>query len=294
MKNSTVQEIAKEVNKLGSFFAFFKKKKLTDTIYTSLSTLDTQVETIPLLLQDLEDNKKEQDELNNQLNKLAVQKEKLEHQFEEYKQGSLDTLASKNEKIKQIENKLQELKKKYLLVSKLLSAKSSNSGLLEYKNALYSDFMNFANKEDSLANEAEAILTLQEIEQKLKLIAAYPNLHKKNTIAIGGSFSAGKSEFISSFFKGTMKLPISIEPTTAIPAYVMNSEQENIIGCSFNGGVIDLKQISSQFYSQISHDFIKSFEFNLKDFMPYMVFCTQFDFENICFIDTPGYNPAQT
>ncbi len=183
---------------------------------------------------------------------------------------------------------------KHQLTSKLLDAKSENKGLKSYKEILYTDFLDFANKEESLANEAEAILKLQSIEKELELIAVYPKLYKKSIVAVGGGFSAGKSRFINSFLEDlTIKLPEGVRPTTAIPAYVMNSDKNELLACNHNGGFVDLYDLDKNFHSKLSHDFIRSFEFNLNTIMPFMVIVTPIkELENLCFIDTPGYNPS--
>jgi len=203
-------------------------------------------------------------------------------------------LINKESKISQISSKLSQIQSKQTLISQLLSSKSTNKGLAEYKRVLNNDFIEFANYEESLANEAEALIKLQTIEKELEVITAYPQLHTKNTVAVGGGFSAGKSEFISSFFNSGIKLPIGINPTTAIPTYVMNTNENKVIACSSNGGVVDLQKIDANFYSKLSHEFIKSFDFNLKEIMPLMIVGTQIKQENICFIDTPGYNPPNS
>ena len=37
---------------------------------------------------------------------------------------------------------------------------------------------------------------------------------------------------------------------------------------------------------------MRSFNFPLKSIMPYMFLTTEFNYEHICFVDTPGYNPT--
>ena len=106
------------------------------------------------------------------------------------------------------------------LVAELISTSAKSEELQEFKNILYKNFMKFSNSEKIVPNEAEMILNLQEIEKELELISSFPALHTKTTIAVGGGFSAGKSEFISSFIKTDVKLPIGVVPTTAIPSYV--------------------------------------------------------------------------
>ncbi len=296
MNDDNVKEIYNNVEELGSFFSFLKKGKIKSNIFSSLKIVQKSLDEIPVLKNDLEDIQKKNVDLNNEFDLHKInseqEQEQLLNSFESHKKDTLKTLEIKDKEIHKISCEHDDLQTKHLLVSKLLSSKSTNQGLVDYKKVLYNDFMIFANSEESLANEAEAILKLQAIEKELEVITAYPKLHKKNTIAIGGGFSSGKSEFISSFFKSDIKLPIGIEPTTAIPAYVMNSNNDEIIGCSYNGGIVDLKKIDDNFHSKISHGFMKSFDFNLKEIMPYMVFGTKFEYEHICFIDTPGYNPA--
>ena len=187
-----------------------------------------------------------------------------------------------------------EVTTKYDLVGSILGVKSINNAAMQDFNSLVEhDFLEFANQESSLAEEAKAILMLQNIQSELQMISSFPSIYNKNIVAVGGGFSAGKSEFISSFFADkTIKLPIGIKPVTAIPTYISNGEQHIIKGYSYKGGSVD---ISSKLYAELSHDFIKSFSFNLKDIVPMMAIETEIkDYNNICFIDTPGYNPTNT
>ncbi|MCZ6174512.1 dynamin family protein [Campylobacter ureolyticus] len=184
-----------------------------------------------------------------------------------------------------------DLSLKYTLISKLLSAKLENEGVCKFKEIFEKEFLEFANSDDALPNEAEIVLKLQSIEKELSIIASCPELYKKNIIAVGGGFSAGKSAFINSFLYSTIKLDTNIDPTTALPTYVINSNSEAILGYSKNGGVVNLKEIDENFHTKFSHQFLNSFGFNIKEIMPFMVISTKMKFENICFIDTPGYNP---
>lgn len=297
-KTEIISTIRDDIEELGSFFSFFKKGQLKKDIFSNLKDIENSLEEIPKLIDDLENNKKEYKDLGIQFdtykNDTEIKYNELEIDFEGYKKKADQLLVDNELKIKQIKSKLSLIQNKQLLISNLLSAKSTNKGLEEYKKVLNSDFMEFANYEESLANEAEAILKLQAIEKELEVITAYPQLHKKNTVAVGGGFSAGKSEFISSFFNSGVKLPIGMNPTTAIPTYVMNTDENQVIACSSNGGIVDLRKIDDNFHSKISHEFIKSFDFNLKEIMPLMIVGTQIEQENICFIDTPGYNPPNS
>jgi len=197
-------------------------------------------------------------------------------------------------KYKEKSIKLNIVQNKYDLVSSFLSAKhSKNIPLEKFKSLLAHDFIEFANNESSLAEEAKAILILQDVEKRLETITSFPSIFNKNIVAVGGGFSAGKSEFINSFFiDNKIKLPVGINPVTAIPTYITTGEKNLITGYSYKGGMVEL---SPTLYKQLSHDFIKSLGFNLKDIAPIMAIETPMkSYENICFIDTPGYNPSNT
>jgi len=293
-KDVNIKKIAYSIEELSSFFSFFKKNELKKELFFTLELVENDLKTIPILKENLDKCTERYDNLTEEYSLYKKDSQEAFTTLNKSIQQYEDELKLKNKEIAHTKKEADILYKKSLLVAKLLSAKAINEGLKEYKKVLYNEFFSFANKEESLANEAEAFFKLQSIEKELEIIAAYPNLHKKNTIAIGGSFSAGKSEFISSFFEDNIKLPISIEPTTAIPAYVISETDNKIIGCSNQGGIVDLRTIDDNFYSKISHDFIQSFDFNLKDIMPFMIVGTKMEYKNICFIDTPGYNPAHT
>ena len=192
-----------------------------------------------------------------------------------------------------LKNTITEDKLRQTLIARLLSAPNFNQGVKDYFQLLEHDFLEFTNQEDSLEEEAAAILELQAIGEELKVVGAYPEFYKKRSLAIAGGFSAGKSEFISSLFEdASVRLPIGIEPTTAIPTYTLNGEENGVIGCNNNGGVIDLFEIDPDFQHKLSHTFIRSFGFNLKSIMPFVFVTTPMAFKHLCFIDTPGYNPS--
>ena len=225
-------------------------------------------------------------------------------------QGNLNTLQAEHEqtstalaeeraeheRAKAAFNKLRGehggLSQKYKLVSGLLAAKpNKNEKFEEFKKLVKKDFMTFANKESSLAEEADAVRKMQTIEKRLEEIVAFPHTFTKKSIAIGGAFSSGKSEFVNSFITGSnVKMPVDVKPTTAIPSFVTSSSEVSIKGFSCYGATVD---IEPEFYNQLSHDFIKTFSFNLKDLLPSItveVPLAKGLFEKICLIDTPGYN----
>jgi len=249
---------------------------------------------------------KQQGEL---IEKISSKTEELgslcsEHvQLQKEHQSQSLCVASQEKQLSELSGKLGHLEMEHKetfgrlrFVSSLLSAKpAACSGLAEFCNLLSVDFLDFANNESALAAEAEALLLLQEVERDLRTVVAYPEIFMKSVVAIGGGFSSGKSALASSFFEhDEIKLPIGIEPVTAIPTYIVSNDSDLIKGFSSNGGVVPL---DANIYEKLSHDYVKSFGFNLKEIMPYMAIGTPMKkgfFEHMCLIDTPGYNPADS
>lgn len=78
-----------------------------------------------------------------------------------------------------------------------------------------------------------------------------------------------------------------MNPTTAIPTYCLKGQREVLMGFSQNGGMVELPNLA------FNHQFLKSLGFNLKEIMPFMLLSApSTPFEFLCFIDTPGFNPA--
>nr|WP_120992785.1 GTPase [Helicobacter pylori] len=179
----------------------------------------------------------------------------------------------------------EALKNSHDLIACVLNAKMENKGLEEYQCILDNEFLEFASGVDSLKEKEIALLELQEIKKELQLVASYPSLFQKSMVAVGGGFSTGKSSFLNNVLG--LKLPVGLDKTTAIPTYCLKGEREVLMGCSQNGGVVELP------YLTFDHKFLDSLGFNLKEIMPSMLLSApSVPFEFLCFIDTPGYNPS--
>ncbi|MCQ2836069.1 acyl carrier protein [Helicobacter pylori] len=179
------------------------------------------------------------------------------------------------------------LKERYDLIARILNAKMENEGLEEYQQILDNEFLDFASGVDSLKEKEKALLMLQKIQKELQLVASYPSLFQKTIVAVGGGFSAGKSTFLNNLLGLKLKLPEHIDPTTAIPTYCLKGQREVLMGFSQNGGMVELPHLT------FNHAFLESLGFNLKEIMPFMLLSApSVPFEFLCFIDTPGYNPA--
>ena len=270
-----------------SKFVKFNRKKIAVLIKDSLNEFSNQYNNLTKENNNLKNN------ITNQQNELRKKDDEislLTNKFNDLKKENENLTQKLNTSLKTI----MSLNKKYNLVSSFLSAKPiKNDAMEEFNKLLYNDFIEFANNESSLKEEAKAILMMQDIEKKLKNIVTFPAIYNKTVVAVGGGFSAGKSQFLNNFInEKTIKLPVGINPVTAIPTYIIAGEKNIINGYSYKGGVVN---IAPKLYKELSHDFIKSLGFNLRDIAPIITIETPMkSYENICFIDTPGYNPSYT
>ena len=204
------------------------------------------------------------------------------------------TLGTVRDTLERVEGKYAALQERNELVVGLLSLTPPvNPGLARLRDLIEHDYMGFANEEQSLAEEAEALVLLQGVVEDLRMLSGFPGIYGKRRVAIAGGFSAGKSELVNSFIQdASVRLAVGIEPVTAIPTYVVSAPKAAIRAYGANGGSLEL---SSSMYKRISHDFVKSLGFDLKQLMPALSLGVPLDpelFSNLCIVDTPGYNPS--
>jgi GTPase involved in cell partitioning and DNA repair len=273
---------------------------------------------ITLLEQTLTKQQDAESELRNKLSKLDVDKELTQKELQK-KMGeianllqeldklmeqsslqaqSLDELQqahySQSEEIAVLRNEHHYLTNKFSLISEILSAKAvTQPEIRRFKELFSNDFLNFANREATLSNEAEAVMFMQDVMDQLELAATFPRLFNKTIGAIGGGFSSGKSAFLNSFFQGNdIELPVGITPVTSLPCYVVANPDSYINGHARNGGIIP---IALDLFNSFTPEFFESFSFNIRDIMPMVSIGASLNqeyFQHVCIIDTPGYNPA--
>ena len=263
----TLQRLHRNFERTNSFFCF-RRKQLSKATESSLNEVDRAVL-----------------DIGEECSVLRKTKEKQVTLLEEQERQNM-----------QLSTAYENLSQRFSLLAKLLAAEPRrNEGLEKFHQLLNGPFMDFANRESSLAEEAQAVLDLLSIERDLQTVVAFPEIYGKNVIAIGGGYSSGKSALANSFFqKSTTRLPVGLEPVTAIPTYIVSRESHFVFGLTHNGGAVELSQ---EVCAKLSHDYVRNFGVNLRDIMPYMAIETSMDqelFEHVCLIDTPGYNPAQT
>lgn len=193
------------------------------------------------------------------------------------------------------DDEVEDLQLRYDFVANILDTEAKKDGLYaEFLNLLEKEYMEYANKNDTLAEEAGALLKLQGVAAALQMIVVNPVVFSQKTVvAVAGEFSSGKSSFLNSLFKTRkVRLPTGIEPVTAISTYVMHGTDTKITGYSTDGASFD---ISPEIFKLFGHDKLHKFKFNLKTLISDISITNEFmeNFESLCFIDTPGFESGE-
>jgi len=158
---------------------------------------------------------------------------------------------------------------------------------------IHQSFVNLAARDDYPA-EAQAYRELLALEQSLEDLVAFPTLANKTVIGVGGGFSAGKSRFLNSLLCVDV-LPESLEPTTAIPSYIVQGEREQIIALNSFTQEIALDRSALQ---AITHAFQKHYkktanvEVGFAHVLRLLMIHLPGLWQRLAFLDTPGYSKA--
>lgn len=273
-----------------------------------LRTLESRNEVLNDQLQAEQANVAELEERKVQ---ALTQISELETYLEEHKnqllstEQNVDLLKNLTEQLKASHQRLEDnyadinkqhlsLTEKFLLVRNVLAQKPpENKELAKFADLINHNYMEFASRESSLADEAQAVLDIQAILAQMQMLVNFPSIAGKTILSIAGGFSSGKSAFVNSFIRNpSVKLATGINPVTVIPSYVVCSEETRIKGYSYNGGAIDLEP---SLYASLCHEYVQAFGFDLRRILPFISVKVPMDpelFGNLCIIDTPGYNPG--
>lgn len=225
---------------------------------------------------------------------LLKQKEQYAHLERSHSDEKAWHATTKNE-LQLVSEERMSLDERFQLVQRILAPKPPvNEGVSTFKRLIIEDFHKFASAESSLADKVGSLVALQRILHELELDIRFPAILGKRVIGIAGGFSSGKSAFINSFLpNSSVKLAVGINPVTVIPSYIVCSSQgTRIHGYCANGGFLEL---GSGLYQKLSHEYLKSFGFDLRAVMPYISVQAPINqelFKHIALIDTPGYNPG--
>ncbi|MFV3290284.1 dynamin family protein [Pseudomonas sp. NY11955] len=147
---------------------------------------------------------------------------------------------------------------------------------------------------DAYPAQAQAYRELIALEQSLEDLVAFPDLANKTVIGIGGSFSAGKSRFLNSLLCVDL-LPESLEPTTAIPSYIVRGEREKITALNAFTQEVALDRRALQ---AITHAFQQRYQktadiaVGFAHILRLLMIQLPGLWQRLAFLDTPGYSKA--
>lgn len=122
---------------------------------------------------------------------------------------------------------------------------------------------------------------------RFREFCADPRLATKTIVAFGGPFSAGKSSLINALI-GKKLLVVEVDPTTALPTYVLAGETDAIHALNLHRLRIPL---ADEELASLTHDEPHRYGSQVSRALS-AAFITRVDFPwaNLAFIDTPGYS----
>lgn len=143
----------------------------------------------------------------------------------------------------------------------------------------------------NLPDELSLSYRLQRLSDRVEEYKKNQLLKGRAIVGVGGSFSAGKSAFINSLFQ-THLLPEESTATTAIPTYFMNGADPQILAYTRNNQAIRLTEKEMQaFTHQFGHNYHIGFAPFIKNlFIVNQADAGKQDFQQLAFLDTPGYS----
>lgn len=180
------------------------------------------------------------------------------------------------------------------LIAKLLSGERYNKTVAEKINSIKRlDYILekkvLATSKINIDNEVKLYNRLVRLSDKLYENNKMKLLNNKTVIGIGGQFSAGKSKFINSIIKSDV-LPEDQTPTTSIATYIVKGNTDEIRAYTYtdNSITIDMEAVKA-----LTHAFYAKYNLGFSQFVNELVISnSEFKYENIAILDTPGYSKA--
>ncbi|HFQ5182230.1 TPA: dynamin family protein [Vibrio vulnificus] len=137
---------------------------------------------------------------------------------------------------------------------------------------------------------ASTYAQLLEWFDSLKEAASFPQLHQSHTVAIGGSFSAGKTRFLNTVLGCHSLLPVDTTPTTSIPTFIFKGASDRIDALNFFG---KKTEIDEQAIQAICHAFNQKYRVTFSHILQMIAVEREiFNYGNLIFLDTPGYSKS--
>ena len=121
---------------------------------------------------------------------------------------------------------------------------------------------------------------------RFREFCADPRLATRSIVAFGGPFSAGKSSLINALI-GQRLMVVEVDPTTALPAYVLAGEHDAVHALNLHRLRVPL---ADDEFASLTHDEVPRHGSQVSRALS-AAFVTRRDFPwaNLAFIDPPGY-----
>lgn len=159
----------------------------------------------------------------------------------------------------------------------------------EIKRIIEHDFLTHAEQDDNTTG-AKTYADLLKWQSKLAEAISFPQLEKSYTVAVGGSFSAGKTRFLTTVLGCPSLLPTDTTPTTSIPTYLFKGKENSIKALNFYGKKTPTDE---EALKAICHSFNKRYGVTFSHLLQMIAVERQeFSYSKLIFLDTPGYSKA--
>jgi hypothetical protein len=152
------------------------------------------------------------------------------------------------------------------------------------------NFISFLNTIE-IENSANIYQKLIDIRDEIAEDIKFKELIGKRVVGFGGSFSAGKSSFVNAILETEDDiLPVETRPTTSIPTYIVKNRSDGIYTFNRDG---EKSEIDREGLLAISHEFNEVYGFGLISLIKKIIIDSRkMPYENIAFLDTPGYSKS--
>lgn len=192
----------------------------------------------------------------------------------------------------------EELLKSFSLLKRIVSPLNSISLKIDLStiDKLITTELPEALEDNAPSNFPQLYFDFRHEFDRFKEFVLFDKLIGKNIVALGGGFSSGKSSFLNSIL-GEKILPADINPSTSVPAYIVNGKDNvsvygiNTFGSRVEMEIEDVKAISHGFGKLDENDS----EATLGHILDSIFISSPLQpFENIALLDTPGYSKAES
>lgn len=188
----------------------------------------------------------------------------------------------------------EEIKSRYELLCKASQQNSSMDAKLQQElsklESLIKNDLVALTRQGCPDNITDILSSFDHELTRFRQFCEFPQLATKSVVGIGGGFSAGKSSFINKLI-GKKCLAVEVDPTTSMPAYVLQGEEESIKAINMHDCAIDLTQ---EQLSTLTHEEKELYGSQVGLLLKSAFISTpDFKWNNLAFLDTPGYSKPE-